>query len=421
LPISDWQRLLTSDWPAILRLTIGKLESHMTTEAMFRAEIEATNHCNIRCLHCPHEAITRPKGRMDWATYETIVQKIRIYTRGERFALSFSGMGEPLLNPLIYRFISLVSPYAFTSFASNGSTLNEANIRHLIDAGLDVIFFSFNGNEPQVFSQMMGGLAYDTVLANLRRAVRLCQGTRLKIQANVSITKANQHRIPHIAELLENEGVTPVTYSLCHSRGGNLHDKSVCDTPPMPVERWSCDVMRNTLFIDWRGKAFICDHDIHGEYGLGDLLDEPLETILARRQQLLDQGLSFKICRECNDIMRIGDTPIFENGAGGIFRDWIFDLYKDTDDPLSEATAPFRWIYKIYEKEGRIDLLVNRLLKIEKSLQAEKAAVQAEIAAVRRSKTWRIYYALNRLRARLKPWVRVRADEPTASKSRGPV
>jgi hypothetical protein len=198
----------------------------------------------------------------------------------------------------------------------------------------------------------------------------------------VSITKANQDRLSRIAKVLEEEGVSPVTYSLCHSRGGNLSDKAVCDTPPMPVERWSCDVMKNTLFVDWRGKAFICDHDIHGEYTLGDLIAEPLPTILKRRQKLLDEGLSFKICKECNDVMRIGDSPILESGAGGIFRDWVYNLYKETEDPLSEATPPFKWIYQIYEKENRLDRLVNHLLQIEKSLQAE-------LAAVHRSKAWR--------------------------------
>lgn len=301
---------------------------------------------------------------MDWATYEHLVQNIRSYTRGKTFALSFSGMGEPLLNPLIYRFIQHVSHEAHTSFASNGSALTEQNIAKLRDAGLDAIYLSFNGDEQDSFLKMMGGLSYDRVLANMRRAVQLTKGSRLKILANVSITKTNQDRVTRLARMLEEENVGPVAYSLCHSRGDNLNDKSVCDTPPMPVERWTCDVMKNTLFVDWRGKAFICDHDIHGEYGLGDLMAEPLATILVRRQHLLDEGLSFKICRECNDVMRIGDSPILGSGAGGIFRDWIYDLYKDTDEPLSAATQPFKWIYKIYEKEDRVDRLVNRLLEI---------------------------------------------------------
>jgi sulfatase maturation enzyme AslB (radical SAM superfamily) len=365
---------------------------------MFHAEIEATNHCNIRCLHCPHEAISRPRGQMEWETYETIVRKIRTYVNGEKFSLSFSGMGEPLLNPLIYRFIGHVSRYAITSFASNGSALTEQNILKLIEAGLDEVYLSFNGDEPDVYFKMMGGLSYDRVLRNLRKAIELSNGSRLKIKANVSVTKANQDRVSRIGKMLEDAGVVKVIYSLCHSRGGNLRDPSVCDTPPMQVEPRGCDVMKNTLFLDWRGQAFICDHDLHGDHTLGDLMTDSLETILERRKKLLDEGLSFQICRECNDIMRIGDSPILKSGAGGIFRDWIYDLYKETDDPLSHATAEFKWIYRIYEKEKRLDRLVNRLLEVEQSLQAE-------LATVRRSKTWRIVNSAKRARVSLARFV----------------
>lgn len=68
-------------------------------------EIEATNICNTRCLHCPHELITRPFGKMDWKTFQTILDKIK--DSAAEFSIEFSGMGEPLLNPLIYNFIKI--------------------------------------------------------------------------------------------------------------------------------------------------------------------------------------------------------------------------------------------------------------------------------------------------------------------------
>jgi radical SAM protein with 4Fe4S-binding SPASM domain len=321
---------------------------------------------------------------MTWATFETIVDQIRAHTNGERFALSFSGMGEPLLNPLIFRFIAHVSPSAFTSFASNGAALTERNVAKLIEAGLDAVFFSFNSDDADGFAAMMGGLSYDRVLANLRTALRMADGTRLKIRANVSITKANQDRVTRIGDLLRAEGVEgPVTYSLCHSRGGNLRDSAVCDTPPMPVQRWTCDVMQNTLFVDWQGVAMICDHDLHREHVLGDLMTDGLEIILARRRRFIEEGAQPEICRNCNDVMRVGGATPLASGAGGNFRDWIYELYRDVDESLSEGTPPFRWIYAIAEKNGRVDRLLNRLLAIEKSLQADRARLEAENAHFR--------------------------------------
>jgi hypothetical protein len=99
--------------------------------------------------------------------------------------------------------------------------------------------------------------------------------------------------------------------------------------------------------------------------------------------------------------MRIGDSPVLESGAGGIFRDWIYNLYRDTADPLSEATPAFKWIFAIYAKEGRLDRLVNHLLTVEKSLQSE-------LAAVRHSPTYRILNALKSVRILVRRLLRAR-------------
>jgi hypothetical protein len=322
--------------------------------------------------------MSRPKGRMDWATFDTIVAKIRAHTAGERFSLSFSGMGEPLLNPDIFRFIRHVSTDAYTGFASNGSALTEANIQKLIEAGLDVIYVSFNGDDPVVYSRMMGGLSFDRVLANLRRSIQLTKGTRLQIKANISVTKANRDRLTPLRSMLESEGVVSTTISMCHSRGGNLRDAAVFDTPAPPEDDGHCQVLKNTLFVDWRGKVFICDHDLHGEHGLGDLVAEPLELVLERRSTLLAQGLSFKICGECHDLLKFGFHPL-ESGAGGVLSEWIYDIYRaDDSDRLPEATLSLKWLFEIYQKENRLDRLVNRLLTVEKSVQQQLADARTE-------------------------------------------
>ena len=256
-------------------------------EEGFHAEFELTNHCDTRCLHCPHETMSRPKGRLDWETYVTVTKKIRDHFPGQRFSLSFSGMGEPLLHPLIFRFIRHGSQESTTSFASNGAALTEKNTAQLIEAGLDRIYFSFNGDEPELYEKMMGGLSFHRVLENLRRAIDLAEGTRLRIAANISVTKANRHRLTAIKDLLTSEGIKDFSYAMAHTRGGNLNDPTVFDTPPIPEEVTHCEVIKNTLFIDWRGRVLICDHDLHGEYGLGDLVTEPIAKVLERWSRVL--------------------------------------------------------------------------------------------------------------------------------------
>jgi MoaA/NifB/PqqE/SkfB family radical SAM enzyme len=353
---------------------------------MFHAEIEATSLCNTRCLHCPHETISRPGGKMNWETYVTVIDKIRAHVKGEPYSVSYSGMGEPMLNPLIYKFIKHVSHEAKTAFSSNGAVLTEQNVLKLIDAGMDTIYVSFNGDEPELYEKMMGGLNYDKALANVRRAVQLAKGTQLKVRANVSITKANQDRLSQIHELLDKEEVGPVSFSLCHSRGGNLTDTDVCDTPPLGVENWACDVMKSTLTVDWQGKVHICEHDLHGEYELGDLMREPLEVVLERREALLKDSRALEICRGCNDVLRAADTPPLESKAGGLMRDWIYYIYQEVDDPFSSANEVMKWIYRIYLKEGRTDRLVNRLVQYEKEANERFLEARTSVESLTRDR-----------------------------------
>jgi MoaA/NifB/PqqE/SkfB family radical SAM enzyme len=84
-------------------------------------------------------------------------------------------MGEPLLNPDLVRFISHVSADARTSFSCNGVQLTEETVCRLKQAGLDALYMSFDGDEPELFGQMMGGLPFKKISA-VRNCVRLRPG-----------------------------------------------------------------------------------------------------------------------------------------------------------------------------------------------------------------------------------------------------
>lgn len=334
-------------------------------QSRLHLEFEATNRCNIRCIHCPHEAISRPSGRLDWPTFEAVIRNVREHLAGERFSLSFSGMGEPLLNPLIYRFIQHVRDDAYTAFSTNALLLDESAVERLIDAGLDRLYVSFPADDPAVHSAMMGGASYGKSARNLRCALEKSAGKRLEICANLVVTRRNGDQVTSTRRFLHREGVDSVTVSLVHNRGGNLRDTSVCDVPPMPAGDWPCDVLAHTLFLDWRGHALICDHDLKGEYGYGDLVHEPLADVLRRREEMLAHHRSFPICRKCNDVLRIGNEPLLASGHGGSFRDWVLGLYDDSASNPELYKEPMRWIYAIARREGREEQLFRTLLGVE--------------------------------------------------------
>ena len=214
---------------------------------MLHVEIEPTNLCNTRCVHCPREAITRPLGKMEWSVFKTVADKALAHDAQVNF--EFAGMGEPLLNPLVDRFISYVSKSSTCSLTSNGSALTPRNIERLIEAGLDDLKFSFNGTDRATYELMMGGLDFDKAVDYLQSAVELSKNKRMRVAANVSVTAVTQTRLVEIRNYLAAAGVDPIIFSKCHNRGGRLRDPRICTTPLPPAGRSRCDVFGNTLFV----------------------------------------------------------------------------------------------------------------------------------------------------------------------------
>ena len=332
-------------------------------------EIEPTNICNTRCVHCPHEAISRPYGKMDWEVYKSIMDKVMDYT--PHFTVEYAGMGEPLLNPLIYQFIGYVSSKASaTSMTTNASALTPQNMQNLIDAGLSKLTISFNGEDPEIYELMMGGLNFERAHKNLIHAIQASQGTRTKIHANVSVTRQTQDRLPELRRFLEDAGVASIYFSKCHNRGGFLKGDVICNTPPPPSDRYRCDIFKNTLFIAWTGEVLSCCHDLAGENVIGDLRTDQLNDILRNKVRIATQGVKFDICKGCNDIYRFMNdkTP-----DGRPISDWVYSLYSRTDhsQPITidaqtttsaQASSLTQWLVQIYSQENKAHQLVQDLV-----------------------------------------------------------
>lgn len=384
-------------------------------------EIEATNLCNTRCLHCPHEAVSRPAGKMALETYATVLDKVTAYTTN--FSIEYAGMGEPLLNPQIYTFIQMVAGRGKTSLTTNASALTSQNIQRLVAAGLNGLTVSFNGSDKALYELMMGGLKFERAQQNLQTALELTRATATQITANVSVTRQTQPRLQEIRRYLNAAGVENIFFSKCHSRGGFLKDGGACTTPLPPVDKYRCDIFQDTIFVAWTGEVLSCCHDLAGANVIGDLKTESLETILERKVQTVAAGVKFSICKDCNDLYRFARdrTP-----DGQMIAQWVYDLYVETQDFASPSPPPalWEWLNSLYEHEGRPDKffakLAAALQEREQQVQAarheirvqevkiqqqanEIHALQAELAAIQATLSYRFMKRIQSLRHLLFP------------------
>jgi len=319
---------------------------------------------------------------MEWRTFQTIMDKV--YALEKEVSIEFAGMGEPLLNPLIYRFIGHVSECAQTSLTTNASALTPANIRRLIDAGLDRLTISFNGVDKESYGLMMGGLDFARAEKNLRTAIGMARGRRMKIAANISVTKPLQARLTEIHAYLTHAGVQTVFFSKCHNRGGCLNDPTICDTPlPPEWARTRCDIFANTFFVVWNGDVLSCCHDLAGANKLGSLVTDELPQILAQRQAIVERGVDFALCEGCNDMYRYMHAPTPD---GSPLAEWIYALYAGEDAHTQKMIARIRELdSQVAVKDARID------------------ALNAQLAEIVNSRGWRWLNWLRRVRLTLAP------------------
>ena len=85
-----------------------------------RVYLEITNVCNLACSFCP--GTKRQKRFMSEAEFAALTEKLR----GKTQYLYFHLMGEPLLHPLLSRFLAIAEEKGFrVILTTNGTLLNE--------------------------------------------------------------------------------------------------------------------------------------------------------------------------------------------------------------------------------------------------------------------------------------------------------
>ena len=308
-------------------------------------EIEATNRCNTRCLHCPREALSRPMGTMSWDVFRSVADQ---FLRDGQFgAVYFSGMGEPTLNPELPRFVGHLRGQIATSLTTNASTLTLPKVGELVDAVLGQAVVSFCGDDQELYQLMSGGLSLAKADQRIRELVTRGAG-KLRVSANVSVAQPNQGRLPQIRAHLEDLGVHDITFAMCHNRGGHLDDPGVCQTPLPSSGQGRCDVFADTVYVAWNGQVLSCCHDLAGQGVVGDLTSEGLEQILVRKQHIVQTGVQFPMCGRCNDMYRFerDSTP-----DGRPLSEWIYGLYGHPGGPHGELLDVVR------RQEARIRVL----------------------------------------------------------------
>lgn len=192
-------------------------------------DIETAALCDLACPFCFRQYIATPdKLISESLCYDLIDQA----AEADIPSIKFNWRGEPLLHPKLHQFISYAKRRGIleTIINTNATTLDQKKSNLLIDAGLDVLIYSFDGGTKETYERMRPGRfennSFDSVYRNICEFHEIRQKKKsvfpfIKIQ--MILTQETRDEAQQFMELFEPV-VDQVTVTQYTERGGDIND-----------------------------------------------------------------------------------------------------------------------------------------------------------------------------------------------------
>jgi len=280
----------------------------------FLVDIELTNHCNLNCLFCGQQAMTRKKGFMP----EGIFRKAVDESAKHQAPLRMIRWGEPFLHPKILDFLAYAkNKNLLVHVTTNGLLLDKEKMRTFLKLKLDSLIFSMQGATKKEYSLMRNNPFYEKLKKNIIKLVKL-RGKQSQPYIHISCTVTNETKI-QIKKFLNFWGIivdsvgmgrtnlSRFTYEQIKKFETIGKLKEVRKQETIKKIYRPCTEVYQKLSIDWDGKVSACCSDHDNYLTVGDLNKETLgeiwlksERLQAIRTLLASGGFrTLSLCRTC--------------------------------------------------------------------------------------------------------------------------
>jgi hypothetical protein len=240
-----------------------------------RVQIEITNRCNLRCIMCTRNQMTREQGDVTVETFERVAREV---CAEPDCVLAMYFLGEPLLHRRLEDLVRCVTRRSRPGFVfgiqTNGMLLDEGRARGLLEAGLRNFAFSVDGLEGDL-ERIRPGARYPVVEENILRLLRIAGEMGLE-DVRVDISKLCEN--PAADEVRRFRGRWEGKVHAVHLLGitrvqGNSYlgaDGIVHEAAPAPAARGYCG-QGQRLLVHWNGDYAFCCSDINRRIDLGSV------------------------------------------------------------------------------------------------------------------------------------------------------
>ncbi len=230
--------------------------------------IEVTNHCNLRCTFCDRAVMTRPKKVIEWSLFEHICRDALDWGIPH---IGLGLFGEVLLHPRLPEMVAFAKRNGArcVEITTNGTLLNEDNIRGLLEAGLDEILVSIDAFERSTYENIRLGASYDEVIRNVHTLLRIRDKlkARTRVQLNFVCTSETIGEVGAFHRYWRKK--VDGFFFIPFTGYARVHGMSAM---PRPRLRTKCYMLWYMLVASVDGRAGVCcAGDPNMELDVGDL------------------------------------------------------------------------------------------------------------------------------------------------------
>ncbi len=262
-------------------------------------DIETAAFCDLACSFCYRQWITTPDKLIDDALFYRLIDQCEELGVP---SVKLNWRGEPLLHPKLAKFVDYAKKHGVleTIINTNAVTLTEEKARALIQAGLDLVIYSFDGGSKATYEKMRVGRfginAFEPVYENIRRFARLREELgspfpRTKIQ--MILTKDTYGEQEEFFKLFE-DCVDDVSVKAYTERGGEipdlepesqsavrhfLHERGLPEDTTywrdmhgqisVATGRLACEQIYQRLMVTYDGTVSMCCYDWGSQHPIG--------------------------------------------------------------------------------------------------------------------------------------------------------
>lgn len=274
-------------------------------------DIETTNVCNLLCPMCSRTIQMEDNSYVDIGTMSMELYK-KIIDEGEKYGLysvKLNFLGEPLSDRYIVERVKYAKDHGVIDvmFNTNASLLNKEMSHKLLEAGLDSIFFSVDGINPDTFNKIRIGTKYEIVVENIKNFMKIKNdGNYNHVQTRISMTM-----LPGLEKEVGpfEKFWLPITKQVGFGEwvDHSIKNKNEKTNPHSEYNpNFVCPQPFQRIFVMYDGICVPCCLDVDRGYVLGDAnkksikeiwFDEPITKM--REAQKKSRYMDIAMCSSC--------------------------------------------------------------------------------------------------------------------------